>query len=90
MSQLFASGAQSIGVSASTSVLALNIQDCGLMVKNSSVMQEPQETWVWFLGQKDLLQEEMAAHSRFLAWRLPWTEEPSGLQSMGSQKVGYE
>ena len=44
------------------------------MVKNSPVMQEPQETWVWFLGWKDLLEEEMATHYRFLAWRLP--EEP--------------
>ena len=66
----------------------MNIQDCGSMVKNSPVMQEPQETWVWFLGWKDLLEEEMATHYRFLAWRLP--EEPSGLQSMGSGRTGYE
>ena len=90
MSQLLASGGLSIGVSASTSVLPMNIHDCGSMVKNLPVTQEPQETWIWFLGRKNLLEEEMTTHSRFLAWRLPWTEKPSGLQSMGSQRVGYE
>ena len=45
-----------------------------------------QETWVRSLGQEDPLEKEMATHSSILAWRLPWTEEPSGLQSMGSKK----
>ena len=45
-------------------------------------MQEMQELWVQFLGQEDPLEEEMATHSSILAWRIPWTEEPSGLQSM--------
>ena len=45
-----------------------------------------QETWVQFLGWKDALEKEMAAHSSILAWEIPWTEEPGGLQSMGSQK----
>ena len=45
------------------------------------------ETRVWFLGWEDLLEEEMATHSSILAWRIPWTEEPGGLQSMGSQRV---
>ena len=44
-----------------------------------------QETWVWSLGQEDSLEKEMATHSSILAWRIPWTEEPGGLQSMGSQ-----
>ena len=43
-----------------------------------------QETWVSSLGQEDPLEEEMATHSSLLAWRNPWTEEPGGLQSMGS------
>ena len=47
-------------------------------------MQELQETWVQSLGQEDLLEEGMAAHSSILAWRIPWTEEPGGLQPMGS------
>ena len=43
------------------------------------------ETWVQSLGQEDLLEKEMTTHSRSLAWSIPWTEEPGGLQSMGSQ-----
>ena len=53
------------------------------MVKNLPAMQE---TWVQSLGQKDLLEKEMATHSSILAWEIPWTEEPDRLQSMGSQK----
>ena len=48
-----------------------------------------QETRVWSLGQEDPLEEEMATHSSILAWRIPWTEEPSGLQSMGPQRLGH-
>ena len=58
-------------------------------VKNLLAMQEMLETWVRSWGQEDPLKEEMAAHSSILAWRVPWTEEPSGLQSMESQRVGY-
>ena len=45
-----------------------------------------QETWVQSLGHKDPLEKEMAAHSSILMWEIPWTEEPGGLDSMGSQK----
>ena len=48
------------------------------------------ETWVRFLGQEDPLEKEMATHSSILAWRIPWTEEPGGLQSTGSQRVGHD
>ena len=48
-----------------------------------------QETQVRSLGPEDLLEKEMATHSRILAWRIPWTAEPGGLQSMGSQRVGH-
>ena len=48
------------------------------------------ETWVRFLGQEDPLEEEMATHSSTLAWKIPWTEEPDRLQSMGSQRVGHD
>ena len=44
-----------------------------------------QEMWVQFLGQKDLLEKEMATHSSMLAWKIPWTGKPGELQSMGSQ-----
>ena len=47
------------------------------------------ETWVWSLGWVDPLEKGMASHSRTLAWRIPWTEEPGGLQSMGSQRVRH-
>ena len=49
-----------------------------------------QETWVRSLGREDPLEKEMAAHSSVLAWRVPWTEELDGLQSMGSQRVGHD
>ena len=49
-----------------------------------------QETWVRSLGQEDPLEKEMATHSSILAWRIPWTEEPGSLQSMGSQRVGHD
>ena len=48
------------------------------------------ETWVWSLGWEDPLEEGIATHSSILAWRIPWTEEPGGLQSMGSQRVGHD
>ena len=56
------------------------------MVKNLPAVQE---TWVWSLGQKDLLGKRMAIQSSILAWEIPWTEEPGGLQFMGSQRVGH-
>ena len=49
-----------------------------------------QETQVRSLGQEDPLEEGIAAHSSILAWRIPWTEEPGGLPSMGSQRVGHD
>ena len=48
-----------------------------------------QETWVRSLGRDDPLEREMATYSSILAWRIPWTEEPGGLQSMGLQRVGH-
>ena len=47
------------------------------------------ETWVESLGQEDPLEKEMAAHSSTLAWKIPWTEESDGLQSIGSQRVRH-
>ena len=57
------------------------------MVKNPPAMQE---IWVKPLGWEDLLEEGITTHSRILAWRIPWTEEPGGLQSMGLQRVGHD
>ena len=56
-------------------------------IKSSLVMQETQ---VQSQGPEDPLEEEVATHSRILAWRIPWTEEPGGLQSMGSQRAGHK
>ena len=53
-------------------------------------MQEMQETWVWSLGWEDSLEESMAIHSSIFAWRIPWTEEPGRLQSIGLQRVGHD
>ena len=57
------------------------------MVRNLPAMQE---SWVQSLGQEDPLEKGMTTHSRILAWRIPWTEETGGLQSMGSQRVGHD
>ena len=56
-------------------------------VKNPSATQEMQETRFQSLGWEDTLEKEMAIHSSILAWKIPWTEEPDGLQSMGWQRV---
>ena len=57
------------------------------MVKSLLAMQETQDQ---SLGQKDSLEKGMPTHSSFLAWRIPWTEDPGRVQSMGSQRVGYD
>ena len=49
-----------------------------------------QETWIWSLCQEDPLEKEMATYSSILAWKIPWAEEPGGLQSMGSQRAGHD
>ena len=57
------------------------------MVKNPPAMQE---TWVQSLGWEDPLEEGTATYSSILSWRIPWTEKPGGLQSMGSQRVRHD
>ena len=52
--------------------------------------EETQETWIPSLGGEDPLKKEMATHSSILAWEVVWTEEPGGLQSMGSHRVGHD
>ena len=56
-------------------------------VKNLPVILK---TWVHSLGWEDTLEQGMATHSSILAWRIPWTEEPGGLQSMGSQGIAHD
>ena len=62
----------------------------GCSVKNLPTMQETQETWVQSLGWEDPPEEGMATHSSIVAWEIPRTEEPGGLQSMGLQRVGHD
>ena len=57
------------------------------MVKDLPAVKE---TWVQSLGREDPMEKKMATHSSILAWRIPWTEEPGGLQSVGLQRVGHE
>ena len=69
---------------------------CSCKIPSSLVAQRVkrlpamQETRVWSLGWEDPLEKEIATHSSILAWRIPWTEEPGGLQSTGSQRVGHD
>ena len=73
-----------------TGVVAIWASHMAQWVKNPPAMQERQETRVQSLSQEDPLEEGMAAHSSILVWRIPWTEESGGLQSMGSQGVGHD
>ena len=60
------------------------------MGKNPPANAEGMRDWVHFLGRQDPLEEDMATHSSILAWRIPWTEESGGLQSMGLQRAGLK
>ena len=62
----------------------------GSVVRSPPAMQETQEMWIRSRSWKAPLEEDTATHSRILAWRIPWTEEPGGLQSMGSQRVRHD
>ena len=66
----------------------MRISHCGRLGRVDKVKNPPamQETWVRSLGWEDPLEEEMATHSTILAWEIPWTEEPGGLQPKGSQE----
>ena len=62
-----------------------------LVAQTVKCLPAMRETWVRSLGREDPLEKEMATHHcSILAWRIPWTEEPGGLQSVGSQRVGYD
>ena len=61
-----------------------------LVAQTVKCLPTMRETWVQSLGQEDALEKEMAIHSSILPWKIPWTEEPGRLQSMGSQRVGHD
>ena len=60
------------------------------MAQRVKILPAVWENWVQSLAQEDLLEKEMATHSSILAWKISWTEEPGGLPSMGSHRVGYD
>ena len=67
------------------------VQDgASLMAQRLKCLPPMWETQVRSLGREDPLEKEMATHSSIFAWRIPWTEEPGGLQSIGSQRVGHD
>ena len=73
-------------------VIWLFPQSCSASLVAQTVENLPAmwQTWVQSLGQEDALENGMATQSSILAWRIPWTEEPGGLQIMGSQRVGHD
>ena len=62
---------------------------CGSVVKNPTATQKIQKMHFRSLGQEDPLESEIVNHSSILAWRIPWTQEPGRIQSIGSQRVGH-
>ena len=92
MVKLTAAGAATVGVAGSRTGIrtmfgSLRLPWGAQMVKNQPALQE---TRVQSLGQEDSLEKGIGTHSSILAWRILWTEEPSGLQSIGLQRVGYK
>ena len=71
-------------------ILVRDLRLCSLVAQTVKCHPAMQETWARSLGQEDRLEKEIATHSSILAWRIPWTEEPGGLQSMGSQRDGHD
>ena len=69
--------------------MGLTKAEASLVAQRLKHLPAMQETWVQSLGWEDPLEKEMATHSSILAWKIPWLEEPSGLQSTGSQRVGH-
>ena len=70
--------------------IAFSAKEVLVVKKTHLLMQDMQETWFPSLGWEDPLEEGRATRSSILAWRLPWTEEPGGLQSIGSHRVGHD
>ena len=71
-------------------MLSFRLYRSSLVAQTVKRLPAVQETQVLSLGLEDPLEKEMATHSSTLAWKIPWTKEPGGLQSMGSQRVGHD
>ena len=70
-------------------ILELILAQSSLVAQRVKNLPAMEETWVQSLGQEDLLEKGMATHFSILAWKIPWTQEPGGLQSMESQRVDH-
>ena len=68
----------------------VHLVEASLLAQMVKRLPAVRETWVRSLGWKDPLEKEMVTHSSTFAWKIPWTEEPGGLQSMGLQRVGHD
>ena len=83
-------GSSGTGPASLVGILALILKavrnEASLVAQIVKTLPAMQETWVQSLGQEDPLKKDMATHPSVFAWRIPWTEEPGGLQSLGSQK----
>ena len=71
-------------------IFARNIARASLLAQRLKCLPAMRETWVRSLGREDPLEKEMVTHSSILSWRIPWTDEPDRLQSMGSLRVGHD
>ena len=71
-------------------IVGIRSEKASLVAQMVEHLSAVQETWVRSLGWEDPLEKEMAAHSIILAWKIPWMEEPGGLQSMGLQRVEHD
>ena len=78
------------GVQQSVLVILIYVYMASLVAQLVKSLPAMRETWVQSLGREDPLEKEMATHSSILACRIPWREEPGGLQSTGSQRVGHD
>ena len=70
--------------------ISINLPWASLVAQTVKSLYTMLETWVRSLGQEDPLEKEMAIYSSTIAWKIPWTEEPGRLRSMGSQRVGHD
>ena len=73
-----------------TYLVDLSIAWTSLVAQTVKRLPTTRETWIQSLGREDPLEKDMGTHSSILAWKIPWMEEPGGLQSMGSQRVGHD
>ena len=91
LQQIFPTQESNLGLLHCRQILyQLVVKKVKLVAQRLKFLLAMRETWVRSLGREDRLEKEMATHSSTLIWRIPWTEEPGGLQFTGSQRVGHD